>query len=103
MSKHSTQTVNIFPNENLSIAEKILTIIQYIIGFSIIVLTVVHFTGVYETFYIFTPLCIVFLLINAWLNHKRNRTCKKNLIFDDDLLHYGLYTLYELNKREDDV
>ena len=31
------------------------------------------------------------------------KLCKKNLIFDDDLLHYGLYTLYELNKREDDV
>ena len=80
MSEHSTQTIKIFPDENLSIAEKILTITQYIIGFSIIVLTVVHFTGIYETFYIFTPLCIVFWLINAWLNHKRNRTCKKNLI-----------------------
>ena len=31
------------------------------------------------------------------------KLCKKNLIFDDDLLHYGLYTLYELNKGEDDV
>ena len=75
MSEHSTQTVKIFPDENPSIAEKILTIVQYLIGFSVI-----HFTGIYETFYIFTPLCVVFWLINAWLNHKRNRTCKKDLI-----------------------
>ena len=80
MTNNSTPVLKIFPDENLSITEKILTLIQYIIGLSVIVLTIIHFTGAYETFYIFTPLLVIFWLINAWLNHKRKRAWKKDLI-----------------------
>ena len=81
--------IKIFSDENISLAEKIVTVIQYLIGLSAIALILLQFINAYETFYIFTPLLIIFWLINAWLNNKRNRSYKKDLILAEIFL-FGL-------------
>lgn len=80
MADHSHPDIKIFSDENISLAEKIVTVIQYLIGLSAIALILLQFINAYETFYIFTPLLIIFWLINAWLNNKRNLIYKKDLI-----------------------
>lgn len=80
MTEHSHSTIKIFSDETITLTEKIVTVIQYLIGLSAVALIILQFINAYETFYIFTPLLIIFWLINAWLNHKKNRTCKKDLI-----------------------
>ena len=89
MTDHSHPDIKIFSDENISLAEKIVTVIQYLIGLSAIALILLQFINAYETFYIFTPLLIIFWLITAWLNNKRNRSYKKDLILAGSFL-FGL-------------